>query len=235
MTENTKRKNKGINKKIPRHLVRLTDEQWEAIKPLIPKNKPSRLGGRPPADNRETLEGILWILRTGAQWQYLPPEYPNPSTCWRRLRDWQKQGIWLKVWRTLLGQLDEQGKLDWAEAAIDGTFAPAKKGGKKVGKTKKGKGTKIMVAVDGNGIPIGVKIESATPAEIRLLESTLNTIRVPRKRGRPRSKPERVLGDRAYDSDPHRKKLKRRGIDLIVPHRKNRKKKDARWSQTATL
>lgn len=81
-----------------------------------------------------------------------------------------------------------------------------------------------MVVVDGKGIPLGGLIASASPAEVTLLEAALATIRVPRNgSGRPRSKPTRVIADRAYDSDPHRERLARRGIELIVPFRKSRR------------
>ena len=82
-----------------------------------------------------------------------------------------------------------------------------------------------MVVVDGQGIPIGGTLASASPAEVKLAEETLETVKVPRKgRGRPKKRPARVIGDKAYDSDPLRKRCKELKIDLIVPHRKNRKK-----------
>jgi len=108
---------------------KLTDAQWEKIEPLLPKLKKSKRGGRPWADNRKAFEGILWILRTGAPWADLPKQYPSPSTCWRRLRDWEEQNVWLNAWRAFLAELDEKGQLDWSEAFADGSFAPAKKGG----------------------------------------------------------------------------------------------------------
>jgi transposase len=111
-----------------RGLVRLTDAQWAKIEPLLPKMKQSRKGGRKPVDSRRVFEGILWVLRSGARWKDLPSEYPSPTTCWRRLRDWEEQEIWLKAWRTFLGELDAKGELDWAETFADGSFAPAKKG-----------------------------------------------------------------------------------------------------------
>src|SRR2546427_11930322 len=106
----------------------LTDAQWQKIEPLLPRRRRHRRGGRPPAANRRVLEGILWILRSGARWQDLPEEYPHPSTCWRRLRDWEEQDIWLKVWRAFLGELNERQQLKWSESFLDGSFAPAKKG-----------------------------------------------------------------------------------------------------------
>ena len=90
-----------------------------------------------------------------------------------------------------------------------------------MGKTKRGKGTKWMVLVDGQGLPLGVRLESASPGEATLAEATLAEVRVPRAKGRPRQKPKRVIADRAYDSDPLREWLKKRGIELIVPYRSN--------------
>lgn len=80
-----------------------------------------------------------------------------------------------------------------------------------------------MVVVDGKGLPLGVSIASASPAEVTLVDAVLQTVAVPRAgRGRPRCRPPRLIGDRAYDSDPLRQRLARRGIDLISPHRINR-------------
>jgi len=114
---------------MPRGGPMLSDRQWEKIQPLLPRLRPSKRGGRPWADSRKALEGILWIARSGARWQDLPTEYPSPSTCWRRLRDWEAQAVWLTIWRAFLGELNRKGRLDWKEAFIDGSFAAAKKGG----------------------------------------------------------------------------------------------------------
>lgn len=105
--------------------VFLSDKQWSKIAPLLPKRVSQ---GRPWADDRLVLEGILWILRTGARWKDLPDKYPSPSTCWRRLRLWEEDGTWLKIWRQFLSELDQKGRLDWSESFLDGSFAPAKKG-----------------------------------------------------------------------------------------------------------
>jgi transposase len=75
----------------------LTEEQWAKIAPLLPAEKPGSKGGRPPAPNREVLEDILGILRTGARRQDLPQRYPSPSTCCRRLKRWEEQDLWLKI------------------------------------------------------------------------------------------------------------------------------------------
>jgi len=202
----------------------LTEAQWKKIAPLLPKPPKQRKGGRPWIENRRVLEGILWILRSGARWQDLPEKFPHPSTCWRRLRDWEERGVWLSIWRTFLSELNERQQLKWSESFLDGSFASAKKRGCGVGKTKRGKGTKWMVVVDGRGLPLGKYLHSASPAEVKLAETTLATIRVGRRHhaGRPRQKPLRVIADKAYDSDPLRERLRQRGIELICPHKKNR-------------
>lgn len=107
----------------------LTDGQWALIAPLLP---PRQRRGRPRADDRTTLNGILLVLRSGCRWQDIPRQYGAPNTCWRRLARWQEDGTWERVWRTLLGTLDAQGKLQWAEAFLDGSFAPAKRGARRL-------------------------------------------------------------------------------------------------------
>lgn len=109
--------------------VRLTDAQWAAIEPLLPRMPRTARGGRPWASHRAVVEGLLWVLKTGARWRDLPAEYPSPSTCWRRLKRWDEDGTWLRVWRAIIAELDARGRLQWETAFIDGTFASAKKGG----------------------------------------------------------------------------------------------------------
>jgi transposase len=104
----------------------LTDEQWSLLAPLLP---PRNRRGRPRVDDRRTLNGILWVLRTGARWADLPRRYGAASTCHARLQRWGQHGVWDQVWRALLSRLDFQGRLDWNRAHLDGTFIPAKKGG----------------------------------------------------------------------------------------------------------
>jgi transposase len=104
---------------------RLSDQQWQRMAPLLPQ--PNSMG-RPRADDRRTLDAILFILRTGAPWVALPRELGSPATAWRRLRAWEADGTWEKLWRTFLRDLEAQEKLEWAQAFLDGSFVPAKKG-----------------------------------------------------------------------------------------------------------
>jgi|Tabmets5t2r1_1033131.scaffolds.fasta_scaffold92550_2 transposase len=106
----------------------LTMQQWAAIRIHLPALKVSRRGGRPRIPDRRCFEGILWVLWTGAQWSELPRRYGSPSTCWRRLKQWEEMGVLLKLWRAFLAQLNDQEKIRWDECFADGSFVPAKKG-----------------------------------------------------------------------------------------------------------
>lgn len=104
---------------------RLSDQQWQAIEPLLPA--PNRMG-RPRASDRQTLDAILFVLRSGCRWEDLPPELGSATTAWRRLKTWAEQGVWEAIWRGVLASLEAHDKLEWAQAFLDGSFVPAKKG-----------------------------------------------------------------------------------------------------------
>lgn len=106
----------------------VTDSQWNLIQHLFENPDPSPLGGRPRVDPRACLEGIIWILKTGAHWKFLPERYPSSTTCWRRLKEWTESGALLEAWRILLTHMDRRKLLHWSQAMGDGTFSPAKKG-----------------------------------------------------------------------------------------------------------
>jgi transposase len=105
--------------------IDLTNRQWRLLEPLLPRD--NRLG-RPRVDDRRTINGILYVLRNGCRWKDLPREYGSPTTCWRRLKRWQEQGVWTRVLRVLLGQLHKRGRLTLSHSYLDASFAPAKKG-----------------------------------------------------------------------------------------------------------
>ena len=107
----------------------LSKAQWELIGPLLPAAKPT---GRPRADDWRTLNGILYVLRTGSRWKDLPDRYGSSVTCWRPLDQWQTDGTWERIWRAFLTSLDEAGKLDRSRAFLEGSFVPAKKGGSRL-------------------------------------------------------------------------------------------------------
>lgn len=117
--------------------------------------------------------------------------------------------------KLVLRYAEKNGLIEFYRAFIDGMFIRSKNGTEKVGKTKCGKGHKLMAIVDDNGVPISVQIESASPHEVKLAEKTVENLMT-------KEKPERMIGDRAYDSDGLDKKLEEKGIEMIAPHKKNR-------------
>ena len=113
----------------------LTDLQWAVLDALIPEPPRRKDGrGRPWKGRRSVLDGILWVLRTGAPWADLPERYPSYQTCHRRFQQWVRSGIMRGVLEALAVDLRIQGRLDIREAFIDGSFAPAKKGDRKSAK-----------------------------------------------------------------------------------------------------
>jgi transposase len=108
------------------------------------------------------LNGIVWILRTGAPWADLPARYPSHQTCHRRFQRWVRAGVLRTLLEIFAQALYDEGYLNLQEAFIDGSVAPAKRGGTCVGKTKRGKGSKIMAIADRQGRPVAVHVQSAT-------------------------------------------------------------------------
>jgi transposase len=108
----------------------LTNEQWAIVEPLLPPDKVRGDGrGRPWSNRRKVLNGALWVLRTGAPWQDLPPRYGAYQTAHRRFQNWVRAGVIETVLQVLAEHLKEVGGLDLKECFVDGTFVPAKKGG----------------------------------------------------------------------------------------------------------
>lgn len=118
----------------------LNDSQWFLIADLFPHPPITAAGGRPRVLPRACLEGILWVLHSGARWKDLPERYPSPTTCWRRLKEWTESGIWVEAWRRLLKKLDRDKLINWEEAMADGTFSPGKKGAPRSATPKRAKG-----------------------------------------------------------------------------------------------
>ncbi len=116
---------------MPKPLV--TDELWAVVEPLLPKEPPKPQGGRPRVGDRAALTGILFVLKTGIPWEMLPKEMGCGSgmTCWRRLRDWQKAGVWERLQRVLLDRLGRRNTIDFRRAALDSASVAAKRGARR--------------------------------------------------------------------------------------------------------
>ena len=109
----------------------VSDELWERIAPLLPKvTRRFRYPGRKRLDDRAALQGILFVLHTGIAWRHLPLElgFGSGSTCYRRLDEWQRAGVWERLHALLLNELRAAGELEWARAVADASHVQAKKG-----------------------------------------------------------------------------------------------------------
>jgi transposase len=109
----------------------VSDELWELIEPLLPrKERRFRYPGRKRLPDRLALQGILFVLHTGIAWRHLPTElgFGSGSTCYRRLDEWQRAGVWERLHRLLLERLRAAGELEWSRAVADSSHVQAKKG-----------------------------------------------------------------------------------------------------------
>ncbi len=140
----------------------------------------------------------------GRPWRDLPERYPPYQTCHRRFQRWSEEGVLDEILRALAEDLKDRGGLDVSECFVDGTF-----GGASVGKAKRDKGTKLMALADASGLPLSVCAASASPHEVTLVGEIL-------ARSFLNERPERLIGDRVYDSDPLDAELAKRDIELIA-------------------
>jgi len=199
----------------------LPDELWERIAPFIPDPPPQPKGGRPRVQNRKSLTGILFVLKTGIAWEDLPQEMGCGSgmTCWRRLEEWHAAGVWEALVQVLLDELREADRLDWSRAAVDSAKARAMGGGEKTGPNptdRRKPGSKHHVVTDANGIPLNLTLTGANRHDVTELLPVVDGIPpVAGKPGHPRHRPDELYADRAYDSELHCKEVRRRGIE---PH-----------------
>lgn len=198
----------------------LSDELWNRLEPLIPKPKENRhvqFAGRKPTEPRRVVTGILFVLRTGVPWRWLPAtsDFPSGHTCLRCLRRWQNAGIWQRLFETLLAELQATHQIDWYRALVDSASVRAPCGGEKTGPNptdRRKLGSKHHLLTDANGIPLAISLTGANRHDVTQLLPLLDKIPpVKGKPGAPRCRPKCVQGDRAYDSEPHRQRLKKKG------------------------
>src|SRR5213596_238315 len=117
----------------------VSDELWELIEPLLPvRERRFRYPGRKRLPDREALQGILFVLQTGISWTHLPAElgFGSGVTCWRRLDEWQKAGVWERLHELLLARLRAAGEIEWARAVADSSHVQAKKGAPRRGRAR---------------------------------------------------------------------------------------------------
>src|SRR6202050_3218822 len=187
----------------------LPDALWNLIQPLLPPSPRRSKGGRPRLPDRACFTGILFVLRSGIPWEMLPQELGCGSgmTCWRRLRDWQEAGI--RHW------LARCGEINWSRAVVDGSSIRAVLGGCKRDRIphRAKLGSKRHLICDGRGVPLAIQLTGANRNDSQQALALVDAIpSLQGERGRPRHRPDRVLGDRGYDADSIRQGLRDRGI-----------------------
>jgi transposase len=206
----------------------LPDGLWQEIEPLLPPLKPRRFRfpGRKPLDRRKVLTGIVFVLKTGISWDDLPPDLGLGCgrTCHDYLQKLQEAGAWEQLHLRLLSQLNRAGSLDWNLGIVDSTSAKAPLGGAETGPNptdRRKLGSKLHVLTDANGIPVAVVLSAANTPDInRLVPLIVNVPPVGGKPGPARCRFDHVLGDRGYDSEPHRQLLRWLGIIPIFGRRR---------------
>ncbi|MHC3392824.1 IS5 family transposase [Streptomyces lavendulocolor] len=202
----------------------VSDELWSLIEPLLPEPAPKQVEGRPRVPDRQALCGILFVLHTGIQWEYLPQElgFGSGMTCWRRLAAWNEAGVWDQLHLVLLKKLRVAKKLDWSRAVIDsprqGRSAGPKSGPSPVGRARPG--SKHHLIVDGQGIPLAVSLTGGNRNDVTQLMPLLAKIpSVAGLIGRPRRRPDVLLADRGYDHDKYRRLVWAQGIKPVIARR----------------
>ncbi|WP_231871424.1 IS5 family transposase [Planctomyces sp. SH-PL62] len=214
----------------------LKDEEFALIADLLPPV--GRPGGR-WNDHRTTLDGVLWILHTGAQWRELPERYGKWKSVYDRFNRWARDGTIDRILERLHLELDASGRIDFDLWCIDGTSiragrAAAGAGGKRgtaepadhaLGRSRGGFGTKLHLVVDSGGVPLSAVVTAGRAHESRSLEPALEAVRIKRPgRGRPRRRPRRLAGDKGYSYRRIRRYLRRRGIKAVIPTRKDQRR-----------
>lgn len=179
----------------------LSDEVWERVRPLIPERSPHPKGGRPAEDDRQMLAAILYVLRTGIQWNALPRELGACTTVYDRFRRWEQQGVFERIWQAGLQDYDELEGIAWEWQSMDGVMTKAPFGGAATGAnpTDRGKrGTKRSQLSDGRGMPLAVVIDGANRTDMKLAEATLDGIMIARPTP-TKEQPQHLCLDAGYD------------------------------------
>jgi transposase len=163
----------------------VSDAFWEIVEPLIPtprRDKEKQYkhkggGGRKPLAARRVFPAIVYVLRTGIQWEALPKEiFGSPSAIHRYFREWEREGFFLELWKRGLSEYDDMEGIAWEWQSIDGGMnkAPLAKEGTGNNPTDRGKkGTKRHILVDERGVPLSIVVTGANRHDVSQLRSVL--------------------------------------------------------------
>ncbi|MGW3606397.1 IS5 family transposase [Micromonospora sp. NPDC005161] len=216
----------------------LTDAQWAALQPLLPKGKKP---GRPPKwSKRQLIDGIRWRARVGSPWRDVPECYGPWQTVYGLFRRWQRAGVWQRIVTGLQARADAVGLITW-DISVDSTISRAHQhaagartqpdlqkeppGGVEdepadhaLGRSRGGWTTKLHLGCEQGQKPLAMLLTAGQCGDSPQFTRVLARIRVPRPDGgRPRTRPDRVLADKAYSSRANREHLRERGIQATIP------------------
>jgi putative transposase len=217
----------------------LSDSFWERIKPLLPKPK-SRLrgrgkkrrnvGGRRPAEPQQLMAGILYVLRTGCQWNAAPKEFGSGKTLHRYFQRWTRARVFKRMWRAGLEEYDEIKGLEWQWQAVDGAMTKAPLGGEATGPNptdRAKRGTKRSLLVEAKGVALAIEVGPANRHEVKLLAATLDGVMMARPQPSEEAK-QNLCMDKGYAGEPSQEVAEARGYEVHVPDKVNAKQKRQR-------
>jgi putative transposase len=225
----------------------LPDDLWAAIEPILLDDAPPTPrshGGRPRIDWRRAIDGIIFRLRSGCQWNRLPERFGSDRSIHRWFQRWCRNGVFERIWAVLVGECKDLGAVDWKWQSADGMLGKARFGGRKTGKnpTDRGKrGTKKSLLVEGDGGPLGAVIAGANIPDFQLLDETIRAVVADRP---DPAEVEQHLGlDAGYDNAPTREVVQRHGYVGHIrparpgprPKRRPGRRKARRWVVERTL
>ncbi|WP_370558360.1 IS5 family transposase [Edwardsiella tarda] len=214
----------------------LPDEAWALIQPLLPAESATPRAGRPWAEHRMIINGMFWVLCSGAPWRDLPERYGPWKTVYNRFNRWSKSGVISIIFNRLLTLLDVNNLIDWSATALDGSNIRALRcaagahkkhlniaGDNGLGRSRGGFGTKIHLATDGSGLPLNIVLSPGQAHESPFAQRLLDGIGIQRQNGSMKRRSNAVLADKAYSGHAFRNTLKNKGIKTVIPRKSNEK------------
>jgi len=213
----------------------LTDREWNAIRPLLPAQRSGKRG-RPWANHRKVLNGIVWVLATGSPWRDLPDEFGCWKTVYNRFRLWQQLGIWEKLIRNILKRLDQNGCIDRTLWCVDGSVVRAHRCASgalrqnsendeknALGRSQGGYSTKLHLITDSRGRILATTATPGQSHESKEFENLFSQCLLPLRLREKR--PAAVAGDKGYSSGAIRQWLQAHEIKDTIPRRSNENRK----------
>ncbi len=203
----------------------LSDKFWEQVEPILEPFNRTRSGGSTPLPFRTILNGIFYLLKTGCQWDMIPKCYGSKSTIHEHFQKWVSAGVFDQIFQMDLEEYEELKGIDWDWESMDGSLLQApvrQEGGSSASEeglgrnpTDRGRnGSKIHLLVDGDGMPLGVKVVGANVHDSRLVGLTIETIPVQQPEWTPETAPNLCL-DKGYDYERVEEEVKQYGYQ---PH-----------------